>query len=342
MITNELTKPISLIETDGTINLGWSRKPVFDLNLEKAHFMKIKALQKFRAKKWDYYYVFTDKFFFSVTLADIGYLGTAFIYFYEYESNTITEDTIIIPFASKFVMARNSDSGRTCFENKKLSVDFKVDKKYREVYIYYPTFNEGEGLEAQLRLFQGNGLESICVVTPIEKDKMNYTHKICCMPVEGYIRRGEKKTQLKVGKDLGGLDWSRGFLSYRTFWNWACTSAYQGNHTLGLNLCYGLNDTKDTENAFFVDGKCQKVDTVIFDYDKNDLMKKWTVLSSDKRVSLNFIPDKERIAKTDMKLIKSEVHQLFGHFNGELVLDDGSRFTIENIRGAIEEHHARW
>jgi hypothetical protein len=151
LISEEIKGPGKLYSEEGAVNLGWSRHPQLDLNIEKARFMKIKAFQKFRTKRWDYYYVFAEKFFFSVTLADLGYIGTSFIYFYDYEKNAVTEDMIIIPLASGFQMVRNSDKGRTCFENKKIKVVFDVDESGRSINLEFPSFNKGEGVEAHFK-----------------------------------------------------------------------------------------------------------------------------------------------------------------------------------------------
>lgn len=342
MIKGELKQPVDLYNEDGSVNWGWSRVPVYSLNLEKARFMKLKGLQRYRTKKWDYYYVFTDEYFFSITLADLGYAGMAFVYIYDYSHGSIIEDSLVIPFASGFVMSRSSGVGRTSFENKRIKVVFDVDESSRHIVLNYPGFNKGQGLEADFVLLQDRDLESICVATPIENGRMNYTRKICCMGAKGHIKQGDSMKELDPERDLGGLDWSRGFLATTTFWNWCCASACQDGHRIGLNLCFGLNDTRDTENAFFIDNRCYKVDTVKFDYDEKDRMKEWHVTSSDGRVDLKFTPEIERIAKTDIKIVKSEVHQMFGRYSGHLLMDGSLIFKVDGIRGAIEDHHATW
>lgn len=341
-MSGEILSHMDLYNHDSSVNFGWSRKPVADINLEKARFLFFKSLQKLRTKKWDYYYIFSRDFFFSITLATLGYAGMAFAYFYDYDSNSITEDSITIPLGAGFNMARNSGMGKTSLINKKIEAVFEVQKNLRHIILKYPSFNKGEGVEADISLMEDDALESICVATPIEKGKMNYTHKICCLPAKGFIKRGNNVIKLDPQRDLGGLDWSRGFLAYHTFWNWACASADNEGYHIGLNLCRGLNDTLDTENAFFIDGKCYKADKVIFEFDESDLMKPWAIKSSDGKVNLMFVPQKERIAKTDFKIIKSEIHQLFGHYSGELMLDGGGIVTVNSMRGAIEDHHARW
>jgi len=60
------------------------------------------------------------------------------------------------------------------------------------------------------------------------------------------------------------------------------------------------------------------------------------------RVDLIFTPFVERNAKTDVKIIFSEVHQMFGHFNGILDIKDGNPIEIHSAIGWAEDHHARW
>ena len=50
----------------------------------------------------------------------------------------------------------------------------------------------------------------------------------------------------------------------------------------------------------------------------------------------------ERVATTSLAVITSEVHQMFGRYNGQVVADDGEIVKIENLVGFAEEHHARW
>lgn len=72
----ELTQPSPLLKPDGTLaQVGWSRQPVLDCNLEAAHFYSLRFLQRLRIKRWDYYAVTSPTHFFSATLADLGYAG---------------------------------------------------------------------------------------------------------------------------------------------------------------------------------------------------------------------------------------------------------------------------
>ena len=45
---------------------------------------------------------------------------------------------------------------------------------------------------------------------------------------------------------------------------------------------------------------------------------------------------------TDLKVIYSEVHQMFGYYSGRIITDDGETIELEKLIGFAEEHHARW
>jgi len=60
------------------------------------------------------------------------------------------------------------------------------------------------------------------------------------------------------------------------------------------------------------------------------------------RVDLTFVPFLQRVAKTNLLLIRSEVRHLFGRYRGTVVGDDGERVEIDGMVGWAEEHRARW
>jgi hypothetical protein len=64
--------------------------------------------------------------------------------------------------------------------------------------------------------------------------------------------------------------------------------------------------------------------------------------SPDGRLDLVFTPFFERVAKSDALVLKSEVHQMFGAYNGSVETEEGEKLTLSNVIGWAEEHHARW
>ena len=144
---------------------------------------------------------------------------------------------------------------------------------------------------------------------------------------------------------LGNLDWGRGIWDYRSFWVWASASGFlPDGRTVGLNLGFGFGDTSQaTENALILDGRLHKLSRVDFRYSAEAAGKQpWRMSSPDGRLDLEFTPFVERVAQTNLLLIASEVHQMFGRYRGTVVADDGEVIHLDGLIGWAEEHRARW
>ncbi|MGA9595666.1 MAG: DUF2804 domain-containing protein, partial [Acidimicrobiia bacterium] len=189
--------------------------------------------------------------------------------------------------------------------------------------------------------FDGAG-ESTVIATPIGEQRFYYNRKINCMPVHGSISVGDRIVAIDPATSSGTLDWGRGVWEYRSFWVWASASGFLGDRRrVGLNMGYGFGDTSAaTENTFILDGRIHKLTDIEFAYDDADFIRPWTIRSE--LVDLTFTPILERTARTNLLLIRSEVHQMFGAFSGTVVDDAGDTHTLDALPGWAEEHHARW
>jgi hypothetical protein len=113
--------------------------------------------------------------------------------------------------------------------------------------------------------------------------------------------------------------------------------------TIGLNLGCGFGDlSAATENCLVLDGKVHKLDMVKFGYKTGDYMQTWKFTDNEKRLDLDFVPFKERLATTNFGIIFSEVHQMFGRYSGTVVTDEGNLVEVHDLVGFAEEHQARW
>ena len=64
--------------------------------------------------------------------------------------------------------------------------------------------------------------------------------------------------------------------------------------------------------------------------------------SDDGRFEMDFVPILDRAACTDVKLIKSDQHQVFGRFTGTAVLDDGTAVRVKDFLGFAEKVENKW
>ncbi len=342
---HEITKPGKLLKKDGTLEqVGWARTQNLDCNLENTNFYALKAFQPFRIKRWDYYAVFTPQRFFSATVADLGYAGNVFVYHMDFATSRLHEEGLVIPFGKGVQIPRNSKEGETFFENDKASLKFSVDGKNRRVVVDWPEFDGGKGISADLTMHELKEHDSMVIVIPIGEKRFYYNRKTNCMPVKGAIKYGDAEEKLDEKSSIASLDWGRGVWEYSSFWNWASASGFMSNgDTIGLNLGCGFGDISNaTENAVIYKGKVHKLDQVPFKYDSSDYMKPWIFKDNEGRLDLTFTPFKERVAKTNLLIIDSEVHQMFGKYNGFFITDEGKKIAIKDLIGFAEEHHAKW
>jgi len=341
----ELTQPGPLLQPDGRLaQVGWARQPILDCNLEHVNFYAFRAIQRFRIKRWDYYAVFTPRRFFSATIADLGYAGNIFVYTLDFESGDLHEEGLVIPLGRRITLPRNSESGDSHFDDGHVKLRFTLRPEARHLFVSWPGFHDGRGIHADISMQTPPGYESMNIVIPIGGKRFYYNRKINCLPASGFLRYGEIQEELEPGESLGSLDWGRGVWEYQSFWNWASASGYLPNgDTFGLNMGLGFGDlSAATENAFILNNKIHKLDQIKFDYISGDYMQPWKFTDNQGLLNLIFTPFKDRLAKTNLGIITSEVHQMFGRYTGQVTSDDGSVIKINNLIGFAEEHHARW
>jgi len=343
---HEILTPSPLLDAQGRLTqVGWARAPLLDCNLEQVAFYPrlLRFLQRLRVKRWDYYGVTTPERYFSVTLADLGYAGQAFVYTVDFATGHYHEETLTIPPGGGIVLPRNSTEGESNFDNDKVCLNFQVIPTERRIAVTWPDFG-GRPLAAEIRFATAPAHESTVIVIPIHGNRFYYNRKINCLPASGWLQIGDERTEITPTTCLGNLDWGRGVWEYRSFWVWASASGFlPDGRTIGLNLGFGFGDTSAaTENTLILSGRVHKLAQVDFSYNAQNFMQPWRMIAPDGRLDLTFTPFVERVASTNLLLIASTVHQLFGRYSGHAVADDGERIIVDGLIGFAEEHHARW
>jgi hypothetical protein len=343
---HEITTPAPLLTPAGRLTeAGWARQPLLDCNLEAVRFYPalLRPLQRLRVKRWDYYGVTTPQRFLSFTLADLGYAGQAFVYAIDLASGHYHEETVTIPPGRSVQLPRNSTAGESHYQHGSLRLSFQTTPAGRRLQVDWPDF-AGQPLTADIALHLSPQHESTVVVIPIAGNRFYYNRKINCLPAEGWLQIGDQRSEIRPDACLGNVDWGRGVWEYRSSWVWASASGFLSRgRTVGLNLGFGFGDTSAaTENTLLLDGRIHKLGQVDFRYDPADYSRPWLMTAPDGRLELMFTPFMERVARTNLLLITSEVHQMFGRYTGQVRTDEGETIRIDGLVGFAEEHHARW
>lgn len=327
--------PISL--PDGRLNpasRGWSRQPVQRCNLRG---------YPLRKKRWNYWCAVTPQCLFSVTLSNVDYMGLAFAYLLDFKTSRMVEKTIIEPFGKGCALPETV-TGTLEYTNP--GMPFTIDDGGAEVQITLSAAEfGGKPLQARLHLQRPQGLESLNVMIPWSDTRYHFTSKQNCLPASGTVRWGDTEYTFDPARDFACLDYGRGIWKYRSFWNWSSFSARVEGEPVGVNLGAGWTDASGTtENSLLFNGRLERLaEDVIFEYDPAHFMQPWRLRTAfSDQVDLTFTPFFERVAKTDLWLLRSEVHQMIGTFHGTLKSRTGRIYPVSEAIGWAEEHHARW
>lgn len=333
----EILHPTLLCDKKGNLNpeaIGFARTPMIDCNLS-GHFM--------RKKKWNYWCVYGEDILFSATISHLDYVAVCFVYFLEYETQRYFEKTITIPLGTKVKMPTQVLE-TISFANKDMSIQITYFNGDTHLTVISSDF-DGEHLHAELTIEHPKDDQSLNVVIPWNRQTFQFTAKHHTLPTSGIVKIGNRRFTFAPEESFAVLDYGRGIWPREATWNWGMASQRVRGERIGLNFGGQWTDgTGMTENAYFIDGVMTKIsEDVIFEYDRNDFMKPWTVKSKfSDQVNLTFTPFFERVAETNVKVIASSVHQMVGYYNGEIQLENGKTLHIQQMLGCIEEHVAKW
>ncbi|MGI5173857.1 DUF2804 domain-containing protein [Treponema sp. OMZ 840] len=346
-MNHEVIKDINLLDNNGhIIEEGWARRPVWKYERSK---VKASAL---KIKEWDYYSITHTKELWSLnaTVADLGFGALFSVSFIDFKLKSFAQkdEMKFFTFGKTGLSACSTEDNKVSFSGKGLSLSFSKTGNTRRLHICVPNLSlpgGNTGIEADLELYQAPGLESMNIATSWKEKRTCFylNEKVNCMSVSGSLKLGND--DIRLGKDevWAVLDWGRGNWTRKNRWYWASGSGSVKGKSFGFNLGYGFTDrTPASENVIFYDGKIHKLENVFFHIPENDYLKPWTFSSSDKRFEMRFIPAVDRFAATNLGIIQSIQHQVFGFFTGTAVLDDGKTIRIEHFPAFAEDVYNKW
>ena len=337
---NEILKSSKLLNGQGElIQRGWARDMILDYHRQDI------AAPAFKIKEWDYYAILSDDVGISFTVSDLGYIGFVAATVFDFSSAEEISNSVmtLLPLGG-FKMPESSKQGDVIFQNKNLNLRFIRKETSRVIEIEWKHFQPGQDLRGSVELDQPHD-DSLLIATPFPENPkaFYYNHKINCMPARGSFTLGDRELAFTGQKAFGVLDWGRGVWTYSNTWYWGSASGMIGGQRFGLNIGYGFGDTSAaSENIIYLDGRGHKLDAVSFHIPENDFLKPWQFSSTDGRLELDFAPILDRYSNTNLLIIQSWQHQVFGTFSGQVTLDDGTVLQIENLLGFAEKVTNRW
>lgn len=341
---HEITTRHPLLDARGRlIEAGYTKGLLMDYD-RKA--IKAGAL---RIKEWDYYLIANNDYAVALTIDDNSYMGLDGISLLDFRKPwEHTNNVMSFLTLGKRHFPASSSNGDVYSGTKKYSISFRHNVDHRLLSFHMDNFMDGKPIRGEIRL-ENPRQESMVIVTPFaEKETaFYYNQKINCLPASGSVEFDGQTYIFDKENSFGVLDWGRGVWTYDNVWYWGSASGLAGGVPFGFNIGYGFGDTSAaSENMLFYSGKAHKLSRVTFNIPmkngKEDYMSPWTFTSDDGRFEMDFVPIIDRAACTDVKLICSDQHQVFGRFTGKAVLDDGKEIYIKDFLGFAEKVHNKW
>ena len=290
--------------------------------------LKIKA-KKSRIKEWDYYYIGNNNYGIAFTIADNYLYGLGSVSILDFNKKEyITRSSMKFLTKGSLNFPSNSNSGDILFKDKNYNIHFINKDKKRIIDVKIKNYINKEPFIAHFELEETMD-ESMVIATPFNKPKhFYYNEKKNCMRADGYYIFKNEKIEFNKDDTFAVLDWGRGVWTYKNTWYWSSLSGISRGKLVGFNLGYGFGNTKNaTENMLFYDGKAYKLLDVIFEIPKDSkgnykYLEPWKITSKDKSIDLTFKPILDRFDNTNLVLLKSIQHQVFGVFNGSIKVND--------------------
>lgn len=326
----ELTAPVDLCLPDGKLNrkaIGWARRSLVRANLRGWG----------RNKRFEYWCITTPTHVIAVNVSHSDYRVTYAAFCLDLttlESIADVEVRWLPPRAE--ALPELSGTAPTVGRGKRVQVVMTPNETGTALRA------TGPRLDIDLQVIEPEGHESMGVVVPWSDRLFQYTRKDNCLRVGGRIVVDGVEHPVEPETAWATLDHGRGRWPYSIVWNWGSGSGITDGREIGLQFGAKWTDgTPSTENSVRIDGRVEKIsEDVEWGYDRTNWMAPWTITGS--RVDLVFTPVFDRYSNFDRLIVLSREHQVFGHFNGEIVSESGERIAIEGVFGWVEEVTRRW
>ena len=336
-----------LIDAAGDARLGIFAEPIDEVNYRDFELLspfgkRVGRLRRhFAFNQFQFLGALSEQLVFGCAMADIKYVGTAFVYCYEPATRRFTEYSFQQPLARGMRFDQLPESGCSVFRTggNRIEMSASTRPRHRRLVV---ELRSGVAIDAVFSE-EDPALQPMFICTPAGATGWVYARKTAGHAVSGTLRWEGREFDLAAIGMRGHHDWSAGYMRRQTFWNWGCLAGRAADgRIVGMNVSCGVNETSFTENCFWLDGQLHKLDTVLFEYDRRDLMRPWRLTSFDGRLQLSFRPEGRHSENINAWVVASNFNQLVGRYDGWLQTAAGERIAISNMLGYAERHYAKW
>ena len=343
-----IEKETPLLDKEGRVTPGYSTKEILKYNREN-----IKA-NKFRIKEWDFYQIedITGRYVIQMTFGHASYIGTVGVMMFDTTEKRMLvnkQHITILPMDRMKLPKVGQKNSHIHWENfkKTILVDFDTKDGVRTLTFSRDDFQAHFVLTPQIK-------DGLVISIPFDEKptQFYYNQKYSAMKAVGVVTYTDKDSKNRVTlsfhekkEDMvayGLLDWGRGVWPYSTEWLWSNGTGTVDDKIFGFNLGCGFGNTSNaTENIIYYEGKTHKLDQVVISHEE-DYMKPWMIRDNEGRLDLKMIPDYDRTTVDKFLFVNNCCHQVFGRFEGTVVLDDKRVLQVHDVFAFAEHAKNHW
>ena len=343
----EYTADVPLLASDGTLLCkGWARRNVFEYNRD---YVKKGIISR---KEWDFYTIHVgEEMQILVSFANINIGGYVAAKLVNLKTGEVICDSVqYFVGGNKYVPPAKGDVPNR-FKGKIGKTEFDFHTKETERTLRYKGSFKKKPVEVNISMDIPEGLENITTVFPFDEDETKYfmTTKQMCMPCEGTFKFGDYVYEFSKENAFCTLDWGRVNTPHKMVWYWGSGNQYitdeKGEkHLFGFEITWAIgNEINATETCIFYDGKVHKIGAVdVEKFPKDRFLEPWKFISEDGRFNMTMMPTLDNHSDVDFKVGRMNCHQVFGIWNGDVTLDDGTKLQIKDLFTFCEYVENRW
>ena len=342
----EYTEKTPLLDSDGRLLAkGWARKNVFEYNRD---YVKKGIISR---KEWDFYTIYDDDYQVLISFANINIGGYVAAKLVNLRTGDVLCDSISYFAGADKHVSHSIPDAPSRFKDKIGKSEFDFHTKEAERTLRYKGVYKGEKVEVSANMEIKEGLESITTVFPFDGDETKYfmTTKQMCMPCDVKFVYGDHVYKLSKENAFCSLDWVRVNTVHEMVWYWGSGSQYVTDekgekHLFGFEITWAIgNESNATETCIFYDGKVHKFGAVdVEKFPKNRFLAPWKFISEDGRFNMTMNPTLDNHSDVDFKVGRMNCHQVYGIWNGDVTLDDGTKIEIKDLFTFCEYVENRW
>lgn len=339
MRQTEIKEKTSLLNAEGNVlKPGYCKTNLYEYDRRaiRAHPSRI--------KEWDFYQISDSRYTLQMVFADISLGGAGIFTLFDRKTEERYEQlSLSLLTFGRLGLEANAEEDHD-LSRKSPGFEMGLVKRGRRRWLTYQGRIKGQAARAEIELTEFPEHESLVMAVPFDKSgQFYYNQKMNCMPAKGVITIGDKNIAFSPDDAFCVLDWGRGVWPYKESWYWGNGSCWLDGKIFGFEIGWGFGDmSAATENMLFYDGKAHKIAKVYLDKNANDWMKPWVFSSDDGRFSLTMTPTFDNFTSTRVGPVGNICHQVFGNWNGNVVLDDGRVLEIKDMLAFCEFSDNRW